>query len=62
MCPEVVTAKDTPCKVDKPTATIVVRDIIKPSTDVELENKALKEMIERLIEKIEHLEKQNATK
>ena len=62
VCPEVVTAKDTPCRVATPEAAIVHRMEIAPSkeSDLERENKILKEMIERLAEKIEELEKKNA--
>lgn len=47
VCPEVVTAKDTPCKVATPTAAIVHR-IEKPNED--------KQKIAELEEKIKVLE------
>jgi hypothetical protein len=64
VCPEVVTAKDTPCRVATPTASIVHRTEIEkpPVSDLELENKILKEMIEKLVTKIEELEKENTGK
>ena len=62
VCPDVVTAKDTPCRVATPAASIVVRDIVTAPSALEQENKVLKDMIERLVEKLEELEKQNATK
>ena len=59
VCPEVVTAKDTPCKVAKPTATVAVRLMEAPKTDLEKENKHLRELVDRLINKIKELEEQN---
>jgi hypothetical protein len=51
VCPEVVTAKDTPCKVATPTASIVHR--IETSADSKLkqleeENKMLRKLVEEL--------------
>jgi hypothetical protein len=62
VCPDVVTAKDTPCRVATPEAAIVVRDIVTAPSALEQENKLLKEMIEQLVKKLEELEKQNAEK
>ena len=59
VCPEVVTAKDTPCRASKPTATVAVRLMEAPKTDLERENKHLKELVEQLTNKIKELEEQN---
>jgi hypothetical protein len=61
VCPEVVTAKDTPCSVLGPTAAITQRKTIKEDTrDKEIVD--LKEKVKQLEQIIEQLEKQNATK
>lgn len=51
VCPEVVTAKDTPCRVKRPEATIVVRNVEREDPrDKEIE--MLKERIKKLEELI----------
>lgn len=55
VCPEVVTAKDTPCRPLGPTASIVHRSKKsepKSLTELEQENKQLKEAIKLLEEKL----------
>ena len=56
VCPQVVKAKDTPCRVQGPEAAIVVRNVERRESDAEFENKELKRIIEQLIEKIKELE------
>ena len=51
VCPDIVTAKDTPCQVAKPSAAIVHRLEVRESNDVrqlEEENKILRKKIEEL--------------
>lgn len=53
VCPEVVAAKDTPCKVATPTASIVHRIEVPDNKDqkikqLEEENKLLKKLLEEL--------------
>lgn len=59
VCPEIVTAKDTPCHALGAEAAIVHRmEIVPTENRLETENKILKEMIEKLSNKIEELETQ----
>lgn len=57
MCPEVVTAKDTPCRVLGPTASVVQRmQVLPDSRDKEIEElkahvKQLEELLKRTQEK-----------
>ena len=55
VCPEIVTAKDTPCKVLKPTATIAVRLMEAPKTPLEQENERLKALVEELTSRLKEL-------
>lgn len=55
MCPEVVTAKDTPCKVATPTAAIVHRIEIKEDPR-DKEIAVLKEQVKQLEEMIRALQ------
>lgn len=55
VCPEVVTAKDTPCKVATPTASIVQRIEIKENPK-DKEIAVLKEQVKQLEEMIRVLQ------
>lgn len=55
MCPEVVTSKDTPCKVATPTASIVQRIEIKENPK-DKEIAVLKEQVKQLEEMIRVLQ------
>ncbi len=55
VCPEIVKAKDTPCRVIGPTSSIVQRDIVREDP----RDKQIKELEERVIE-LEALIKQLA--
>jgi hypothetical protein len=59
VCPDVVTAKDTPCKVATPTAAIVHRIEIpkQKESELEAENKSLSEIIKTLTQQLEKIEK-----
>jgi hypothetical protein len=55
VCPEVVTAKDTPCRVLGPTVSVVHRDVIKEDPrDKELSE--LKDRVKQLEEMIRALQ------
>jgi hypothetical protein len=55
VCPEVVTVRDTPCRVAKPTASIVQRDIVredpkdKEIADLKAKIKILEELLENYV-------------
>ena len=56
VCPPVVQAKDTPCRAQGAEAAIVVRNMEQPANNLESENKELRKIIERLVDKIKELE------